>query len=556
MLLQRLKEYNDRIEKKNPIPPMYKKTPVPWLVELDGQGNFQGLISTTGGGKRDKGKEFVIPYPGVKTSGIKPNLLADTAEYALGVPKDSNTENKHRAFVKQVYNCAITTAEPPVEAVFKFLSSTERVSLSLPDDMTPGAMVAFRVNGMMPSDLPTVKSYWLSKNSIDSDNKITGQCIICGSSCTPVNPHPVSIKPIPQGQPAGLAFISANSTAYESYGLEKSNIAPTCRSCAEGYGKGANALLQNESNNLRVGPLVYIFWTKEETDVPILSLLTQPKPEPDQVKKLIESVRSGYQYDAMDDQAFYASALSASNARVAVRDWLETTVGKVRVNISRWFNLQQLVDEFNHEGRPYGVFELAASLYRPGDANQQMTANVPKVILNAALKGGQLPHWMLYQAVKRNRTEQKVTRARLALIKTVLLSKFQELKEEYLVQLDLENMDPAYLCGRLLAELENIQKSAINPNTTIVDRYYGTASSAPASVFGHLLRGAQAHLGKLKKEKPGLQVIFQQRLEEIQSKLVSFPRVLNMEQQGYFALGYYHQRAHDRKSKKVDGTEN
>lgn len=114
------------------------------------------------------------------------------------------------------------------------------------------------------------------------------------------------------------------------------------------------------------------------------------------------------------------------------------------------------------------------------------------------------------------------------------------------MELDKNNLNPAYLCGRLLAELENIQKAAIRPNLTFVERYYATASTAPASVFGTLLRLSQAHLARLRKQKPGLYMVLQQRLEEIQSRIAVFPKVLKLEEQGLFALGYYHQRAYTR----------
>jgi hypothetical protein len=66
---------------------------------------------------------------------------------------------------------------------------------------------------------------------------------------------------------------------------------------------------------------------------------------------------------------------------------------------------------------------------------------------------------------------------------------------------------PAYKCGRLLAVIERIQSAAIgNPNATLTDRYYGSASTAPASVFGVLLRMTQPHLSKLRKQNAkGLQ---------------------------------------------------
>lgn len=116
-----------------------------------------------------------------------------------------------------------------------------------------------------------------------------------------------------------------------------------------------------------------------------------------------------------------------------------------------------------------------------------------------------------------------------------------------MVQLDTDNPNPAYRCGRLLAVLEEAQRQAIpGIKATIVDRFYGTASSAPASVFARLLRGAQPHLSKLKRDRPGAYTNLQRRLEDIQAGISAFPRILKLEDQGLFALGYYHQRAYDR----------
>lgn len=116
-----------------------------------------------------------------------------------------------------------------------------------------------------------------------------------------------------------------------------------------------------------------------------------------------------------------------------------------------------------------------------------------------------------------------------------------------MVELDVHNVQPAYLCGRLLAVLESAQRAAIpEAKATIVDRYYGTASTAPATVFGMLLQGAQSHLGKLERDKPGAYQAIQQRLEEVMAGLQGFPRVLNLQEQALFALGYYHQRAEHR----------
>lgn len=118
-------------------------------------------------------------------------------------------------------------------------------------------------------------------------------------------------------------------------------------------------------------------------------------------------------------------------------------------------------------------------------------------------------------------------------------------------RLDFDNRDPAYLCGRLLAVLDAIQRRALNhPNATIVDRFYGTAASAPASVFGTLLHGARPHLAKLRKEpsSQGAARALEQRLEDVLAPLTAFPTTLTLPEQGLFALGFYHQRADDRRA--------
>ena len=166
-----------------------------------------------------------------------------------------------------------------------------------------------------------------------------------------------------------------------------------------------------------------------------------------------------------------------------------------------------------------------------------------------ALKAGPAPMSLLFQAVKRNRAERAVPRNRAALIKMVWLSQQPDLapEEDTMVGLDLENLNAAYLCGRLLAVLESVQRAAIpGAKATITDRFFGTASSAPASVFGRLLRGSRPHLGKLRRDRRGTCEALEQRLEQVQRGLHGFPRTLNLEDQGLFGLGYYHQRAADR----------
>jgi CRISPR-associated protein Csd1 len=122
-------------------------------------------------------------------------------------------------------------------------------------------------------------------------------------------------------------------------------------------------------------------------------------------------------------------------------------------------------------------------------------------------------------------------------------------QEEDMSELNLENRSQAYLCGCLLAVLEEAQQRAsdFRLNTTLVDRFYGAASSAPGTVFGNLMRSSTTgHLPKIGKE-------VNEYIEIIISKLDDaggFPKILTQIEQAEFALGFYHQRANYRANRK------
>lgn len=123
------------------------------------------------------------------------------------------------------------------------------------------------------------------------------------------------------------------------------------------------------------------------------------------------------------------------------------------------------------------------------------------------------------------------------------------------MSLDKENTNIGYRLGRLFAVLENIQQAA-NPriNATIRDKFYASASATPAAVFGNLMRLSGHHLSKIDSDKKGLRIWFEKQVEEIMSGINSFPPHLSLEEQGLFAIGYYHQRI-AKKDDASDSTE-
>ncbi len=549
MILQQLRSDSDRLVD---LPPsMYDLKPVRWVVSLRGDGTLERFIRTDGEGKAAaRGQPRLVPQV-KRTVGIRPLLLADTPAYTFGLPeagengKADRAEAKHEAYLQLVEQCARETGEPAVEAVRRFLVSWAAGSDALPEEMTPGDLITFRVDGVYPVDLPAVRAFWAANAREAKGEKREGQqCLVCGQRAAIVDRHPVRIKGIPEGQPSGTDLVSVNAAAFESYGLAAAYSSPTCQDCGERYAKALNALLIGERTHLRVGPSAFVFWTSAGS-FEALSFLSQPDPET--VKDLLASYQKGVRRAQLDTTDFYATALSANSSRAVVRDWLHTTVGRVQDQLARWFALLETTDPYGQPGTPLGVFRLAASLYR--DASKEMVAQVPRQLVRAALYGDPLPASLLALAVRRNRAEQDVTYPRAALTKAVLLSSSPDLEEYQRMSIvDPKHPEPAYHCGRLLAELEGLQQAA-NPgiNTTLVDRFYGAASTAPASAFGNLLRDGQAHLSVLRRTRRGAYQAIQQRLEEILAALGGqWPASLTLQEQAYFSLGYYHQRAHNR----------
>jgi CRISPR-associated protein Csd1 len=121
------------------------------------------------------------------------------------------------------------------------------------------------------------------------------------------------------------------------------------------------------------------------------------------------------------------------------------------------------------------------------------------------------------------------------------------------VSLEPDNPSPAYQLGRLFAVLEAAQYAALGRvNASIADRFYGAASATPARVFGALMRSAKVHISDARKRNLGGWI--EPRIEQIMAHLPArLPTSLKIEDQGRFAVGYYHERGQRRSRNEPDG---
>jgi CRISPR-associated protein Csd1 len=563
MLLTKLYEYSIRIKEKLPIE-MYQIVKIRWMIEL----NSEGIL-----------KDFTplddVPYsvPFIDRSrDINPRLMTDIGEYVLGIPREKSEKKtiqalqSHHQFIELVQKCAETTQEKSIQAIAIFLQNWQpsRDQTCLPSDFDPGHVMTFRVDGIIPSDekanLYNVQEFWAKYTERKNRPQMT--CLVTEEYGAVEDRLPGKIKGIPNKDPkARPTLVSADALAFQSYGLKNSLTSPISRKAGEGFVKALNHLIATKESHLRVGPIVYIFWTKKEFEYDFWNPLKEDQPG--EVRNLLNSMRSGERVHELADNQFYALGLSASGGRAVVRDWIESTILEAIQNLDSWFEAQEMVDSHGQfPERPYlSVYHLSDCLYR--DPRKEAIARVPPLLIQAALKSTPLPDSLLAQVIRRicvDRTEKNypVTHARAVLIKLILTSQ----KKVSMTNMQSLNLNPdlepqeksAYHCGRLLAQLEIIQREAQGRdiNATLIDRYYGAASATPGKVLGTLVEKSQAHLTKIRKDRRNVYEALQRQLEEILVCLSPeekfFPKTLTMQQQSIFALGYYHQRAENRRA--------
>lgn len=601
MMITRLCEFARR---ENLIDePAFERKPVAWVLVVDDEGRPVELTRTQGeqvatsrGRERTLAKEMLVPKVGNRTDGKTPCFAADTltrvipgwaerqAAEAKEPPKVADL-NTRSSFVDLLREAAEATRQPSLTAVVKFYDRAagdagmlQPLHQTLLDGKAkPAEWVTFRRFADVDQNIlefDEVKGFWraraqASRASRQGDSEQM-RCLSCGRIAPIADTHG-KLKGVPGGNPAGVSLVSSDKAAFSSYLLKKSQTGPTCVDCVEAYTRALNELLSRSNTRYKEGVVAFCFWTRQPSEDD-WTILTAPRPE--QVKRLLHSPRSPAPGD-VDSNEFYAVSLSGVGGRAMVREWIEETVPRVRENIRRWFADLAIVldrhakdDEGNiwvEAGETFETWrlrQLIAAIGRRSDRGIDVAPQLPAVLFEAAIRGLPLPRSVLAAAVRRIQAERDVPPARAAILRLALnrelslTSDSPQFKGDRTMPegLDLNRMDAAYLCGRLLAVLARLQYLALgSTNATIVSRCYGAASTAPVTVFGRLMDLAQSHLKKLSSSIAGAAVNVEKDIEEILAKVGDWPRQLPLQDQALFALGYYHQRAEYRRRRKDEG---
>ncbi len=561
MILQALYDYYQR---KAADPDPARRLPafgledkeIPFIVELTAEGRPLGIIDTRqGDGKKKQARRYQVPKGVKRSSGVAANLLWDTAEYALGVDTKGKPERvveQHAAFRQRIAELPeAARSDAGLKALNNFYANYGHASLVAdpvwPEIVEGNPVVTFRLHN--DRDLICQRPAVIAgRGDVAEEGGKPGFCLVTGQAASAERLHTV-IKGVWGAQSSGATLVSFNLDAFASYNKEQGDNAPVSPLAAFAYTTALNHLLdRNSRQRIQVGDASTVFWAQkddaeiEEGFAAIFGERDDPDQRAEQVRALLGAVQSGQFDGGRGDKLFYVLGLAPNAARVSIRFWHAAPLHEIARQIRQWFADLKVARSAKDPEYP-SLFRLLAACAQQGKADN-IPPNLGGDIMRAILSGGPFPATWLNAAVLRCRAEQNVTYLRAAAIKASLnrLQRFQpnqSLDKELSDMLDLENTSPAYRLGRLFAVLERIQEKAINPNTTIRERYYGAASSSPVSVFTTLLRLKNHHLAKLNERE---KVYFERLIGEIMGGLTDFPKHLSLPEQGRFALGYYHQR--------------
>ncbi len=581
MILQTLAQYYDR-KSSDPNAGLatmgFEAKEIPFILEINSQGELIQIEDTReGDGRKKRAHSFLVPQGIKKTSGIAANLLWDNAEYVIGllnvpkfktIPRRNRDKRRkqlqrfreqHQAFAARVNELCENSDDIGLRAVLMFLTDIKANKammrrLSLWSDiveMNPN--LTFRLSGSR--ELICQSSHVIAAiRASDSGDVIKERCLISGKQDEVERLH-TSIKGVWGAQSSGANIVSFNLDAFNSFGKKQGNNAPVGKQVAFAYTTALNFLLrQGSSQRMQVGDTSTVFWSEKQSDMEtaVVSLFDQPpKDDPDRnsraVQTLYKSIHNGRYNKDDGDTRFYVLGLAPNAARIAVRFWHVGTVAEMAERIVQHFSDLEIVHGPNEP--PFlSLFRLLVSTASLGKADN-IPPNLSGETMRSILEDLPYPQTLLGAAIRRIKAEQYVSYPRAAIIKACLNRAMRQestQKEEITVSLDVGNKNEGYLLGRLFAVLEQTQKEALgkNINATIRDRYYGSASSSPVTVFPTLLKLSKHHLSKIenKGRAYNLEKLIGSIMEGVPAK--GFRAHLELQDQGRFAIGYYHQRQH------------
>ena len=563
MILKALYDYYNRCGNL-PAKGMEEKE-IGFLIVLSSEGQFLRFEDCRTG--KDHARTYLVKKHVGRSSAAVANYLYDNSAYVLGYSDKSTGKEQlyFDTFKAQIEDIAEAFPDNnEILAVKAFYNnSREEVIQTVSQDplwedikknlSKKYSTFSFRIEG----DLRIVaekKEILLLEEKDSSDATF---CLVSGEYGVPVDTTTATMIPGSQATAKLVAF-QVNS-GYDSYGKTKCGNAPISENAEFAYTTALNSMLQKGSRNkFMLGTRTFVFWASNNKDASVeaeeslfelLGFTEEANDDPNakitKVRRVFESIYSGTLKTDLNDK-FYVLGLAPNSARIAVVYWSETTLKEFAGKILQHFGDMEMHDT-RKDKKPYmGIREIISSVTLGGKMSDA-TPNLPEAVVKSIFQGLPYPQTLYSACLRRIRAEQKLTITRAAIIKAYL-NRQSNYNKKIDIMLDKENNNQGYLCGRLFAVLDKIQEDA-NHISSIRERYMNAASATPSAVFATILNLSVHHSEKLDE---GRRIYFEKLKQEIIDKMSAkgFPTHLDLQDQGRFFVGYYHQRQDFFTSKK------
>lgn len=567
----------------------YTSKDISAYIILNKAGEYCGIEKT----KTKKKDKYYKNCPDIGTLQFNANANPIVEKVKFIFDKE---QEKHNSFIKIMTDISINS--PIIKTINIFIDDIENDLKKLNSikkdldnlNISSEEKISFKVEGVSAEDDNTWKSTFneiMSRNGTSSQIKFPSS--ITGSSIIPLQGKvsPI-IKEPSQILQTGCYIASFGKESFQSYGC-KGNLNALIGEEEATIIKIALEKLLSSNNNFDKNFGIIHFYDSNQEMYSLKDLLDADddfyEVENDFVEQSNNEIAKEKDYILKENYLTPFSGQTVNleinnnifhifefkipeKGRFLISKYKKGTCKELHENIIQWRNDTRLIKNFHNKTtyktitKIYNIF-LSLIENKKGTKSKYEKINdefgsTKTELLYSIIDNTQIPLRIYQKAIKsykhcfyettKNEKEkndiEETMFISLQVIKAYLIRK--QKKEGKVItimpELNIKEDNIAYNCGRLFAIYEQIQFEAQgNLNVSIANNYFSSAQSTPHLVFGRLSKLSNYHLNKIEKEP--IKIFWKKKLLEITNNIQAFPKTFNIEEQGMFALGYYHQQS-------------
>lgn len=562
MIIEKLVEYYDILSKKDPEKvdkEGYSMVTISAYVDITDPYN-PSIVSLEDNDK--KFPQMLVPFQESRTSGIAPYILCDKSKYVFGL-EDQKKEGlvKFEKYFDSFYELHMTLFKELKsdisENLLIFLENIKNnmnfKNIDYSEEIFKKGNIVLRYKNKYVHDYDEVKELCLKKYELDKNINIQkGFCSIIGEKDIEIATKHSSLKNIGGTSPKLIFPQSDSNMSYQRIGKRNINIS---NKAMLKYTSALNYLLSNESNRRIIGDTRIVFWSEKQVSSKGIGIHMSPCDSKE--KELDESTENwieerlktykkgqileestleniGISKEDIESEMYILGIYAPNAGRAAIRFFYSNSL---KYFIEKILNFNYEMKLINDNKSHSSILDILKSISPRGEI-KGIPNSYKQSLFNAIYNGSMYPISIYTQIINRIKVEKIVSFTRVSFIKAYLIRLYTinniKTKEEVKVSLNKNFTDTAYLCGRLFSILE-----AVQPKSKIREKYFSTACTNPKSVIPLIFKNYTHNLVNLSE---GYQIFYEKIMQEITSKMDKLPTTLDLEEQGLFILGYYHQK--------------